>query len=110
VCLSDERRRIKTMAKIKVQKGNDAIPDSTRRQETGGLAESIRQRAFCLFEARNYEPGHELTDWLEAERQILAEAFGQRHTPDQICGPEEPAGVPSTAELAKVAAAGRTPP
>jgi len=30
----------------------------------------IRKRAYELFEARGREPGHELDDWLQAEREI----------------------------------------
>jgi len=35
-----------------------------------GHEELIRQRAYSLYEARNYESGHELEDWLQAEAQI----------------------------------------
>ena len=30
----------------------------------------IRQRAYQLFEARGRRKGHELDDWLQAEREI----------------------------------------
>ena len=30
----------------------------------------IRERAYQLFEARGGQPGHELDDWLQAEREI----------------------------------------
>ena len=30
----------------------------------------IRQRAYQLFEARGRRQGHELDDWLQAEREI----------------------------------------
>jgi hypothetical protein len=30
----------------------------------------IRKRAYELFEARGRQPGHELDDWLQAEREI----------------------------------------
>ncbi len=30
----------------------------------------IRKRAYQLFEARDHQPGHELDDWLQAEREI----------------------------------------
>jgi hypothetical protein len=32
----------------------------------------IATAAYYLAERRNFEPGHELDDWLEAERQIHA--------------------------------------
>jgi len=30
----------------------------------------IRKRAYQLFEMRGRQPGHELEDWLQAEREI----------------------------------------
>jgi hypothetical protein len=35
-----------------------------------GLPHIIRERAYQLFEARGGQPGHELDDWLQAEREI----------------------------------------
>lgn len=32
--------------------------------------EMIRETAYCLYAARNYEDGHELEDWLLAEAQV----------------------------------------
>jgi hypothetical protein len=34
------------------------------------LPHIIRERAYQLFEARGGQPGHELEDWLQAEREI----------------------------------------
>jgi len=34
------------------------------------LPEFIRHRAYQLFEARERQSGHELDDWLQAEREI----------------------------------------
>jgi len=34
------------------------------------LPHIIRERALQLFEARGGQPGHELEDWLQAEREI----------------------------------------
>ena len=34
------------------------------------LPNIIRERAYQLFEARGGQPGHELDDWLQAEREI----------------------------------------
>ena len=34
------------------------------------MSEFIRQRAYQLFEDRGRESGHELDDWLQAEREI----------------------------------------
>jgi HSP20 family molecular chaperone IbpA len=33
--------------------------------------DEVRQRAFCVFQDRRCEAGHELEDWLEAERDVL---------------------------------------
>ncbi len=33
--------------------------------------ETIRQRAFELFEQRGCEPGHDLDDWLQAEAEVM---------------------------------------
>jgi hypothetical protein len=30
----------------------------------------IREAAYCKAEARGFAPGHELDDWLEAEREV----------------------------------------
>ena len=35
--------------------------------------EEIAQRAYALYEARGREEGHDLDDWLEAERELLDE-------------------------------------
>ena len=35
-----------------------------------GRDELIRRTAYSLYEARKYEGGHELEDWLQAEAQI----------------------------------------
>lgn len=37
----------------------------------------IRQRAYFLYEARQFEDGHELEDWLLAEAQVSQQAPGQ---------------------------------
>ena len=34
------------------------------------VPELIRQRAYELFEARGRQHGHELDDWLQAEREV----------------------------------------
>ena len=33
-------------------------------------SESVAQRAYQLYESRGREPGHELDDWLAAEREL----------------------------------------
>ena len=34
------------------------------------LPDLIRKYAYQIFEARGRQPGHELEDWLQAEREI----------------------------------------
>jgi len=34
------------------------------------IADLIRERAYQLYEARGRQQGHELDDWLQAEREI----------------------------------------
>ena len=48
-------------------------------------AEQIAERAYELARRRGFTPGHELDDWLQAEREI--EAGAPRNTP-----PDNPFG------------------
>lgn len=32
--------------------------------------EMVAERAYCKAQKRGFEPGHEMDDWLEAEREI----------------------------------------
>jgi hypothetical protein len=36
------------------------------------LAQAISAAAYYRAEARGFEPGHELDDWIEAEREVAA--------------------------------------
>lgn len=42
-------------------------------EELGGM---IATAAYYLAAARNFTPGHELDDWLEAERNVRAKLYG----------------------------------
>lgn len=42
-------------------------------EDVGGM---IATAAYYLAAARNFTPGHELDDWLEAERSIRAKLYG----------------------------------
>lgn len=48
-------------------------PKSVSSEELNGM---IATCAYYLAEERNFTPGHELDDWLEAERRIRATLFG----------------------------------
>jgi hypothetical protein len=41
------------------------------------LNERIARKAYELYEQRGWQHGHDLDDWLEAERMILAEMKAQ---------------------------------
>ena len=53
-------------------------PDATKKQPTTEISElqefeleyQIRLRAYELYEKRGREDGHELEDWLRAEKEI----------------------------------------
>ena len=42
----------------------------TRHSDPADLQEQIRDRAYELYEQRNRTEGHELDDWLQAEREL----------------------------------------
>jgi Protein of unknown function (DUF2934) len=80
--LQQERRNVTPKAKQ-----NAALTDGTNegiephvpsiRAEAEGLSsensarvDEIRHRAYQLYLERGQEPGHELEDWLQAEREI----------------------------------------
>jgi hypothetical protein len=55
-------------------------PGTTRRRSHGKIVlrvalpeHEIRIRAYELYLARGAEPGRELEDWLQAERELTAE-------------------------------------
>jgi hypothetical protein len=48
------------MARAKASSESDLVPTSAQ----------IAERAYHLYLARGAEPGHELEDWFEAERQL----------------------------------------
>jgi HSP20 family protein len=60
------------MAQIAIQRCKDleATPQ-TLLEKTEGVMESIRKRAFELFEGRNSTDGQDVEDWLKAERDVV---------------------------------------
>jgi outer membrane protein TolC len=50
-------------------------PDSVTgdRPSAAITEEEIAQRAYALYEARGREDGHDLDDWLQAERELVDE-------------------------------------
>lgn len=53
-------------------------PESAAVAEPSGedLGGMIATAAYYLAAARNFSPGHELDDWLEAERTVRAKLYG----------------------------------
>jgi hypothetical protein len=58
-----------------VQKSIDPSAENAAQGDTDSELEDIQTRiatlAYYKAEARGYEPGHELQDWLEAEAEVL---------------------------------------
>ncbi len=48
----------------------EAKTPPTKVQEPQDLEEEIRARAYQMYEERGREDGHDLDDWLMAEREI----------------------------------------
>jgi len=48
----------------------DNSPKTPMNTQTQNLEEQIRQLAYELYEVRGREDGHELDDWLLAEKEI----------------------------------------
>jgi hypothetical protein len=64
---------------LKNRKSQNNVPSGLRfGPDTSGCAidcksNLIRERAYRIFEARGRQPGHDLDDWLQAEREINAQ-------------------------------------
>ncbi|HTC45084.1 MAG TPA: DUF2934 domain-containing protein [Steroidobacteraceae bacterium] len=50
----------------------DLMPAEAHVPAQDNRREAIERRAYLLAESRGFAPGHELEDWLTAERQRLA--------------------------------------
>lgn len=53
-----------------VQQRRPTSVDEEGRQEKSVPEEAIRNRAHEIFQQRGGEPGRDLDDWLEAEREL----------------------------------------
>ena len=58
----------------KAQPSVNPRPTETQPKPPGPTPEQIRRRAQEIFEARGGAPGHELDDWLLAERELTSSA------------------------------------
>jgi len=85
-----KRKRVDAQSKVIVKPAADEVPAKKPRaprktlttkteaatpssEELGGM---IATAAYYLAAARNFTPGHELDDWLEAERSVRARLYG----------------------------------
>jgi HSP20 family molecular chaperone IbpA len=60
------------MANIPVHKmENTKVETAPTLKAVQDTVETVRQRAFELFERRGYSPGNELADWVQAERDLF---------------------------------------
>jgi HSP20 family protein len=59
------------MTSIPVKRVADNVVTLPVFEELDRRMETVRQRAYDLFAARGFEPGHELDDWLAAEDEVL---------------------------------------
>ena len=61
------------MSQVAIKKANEANKTSLPIfEEIAKRFESVRQRAFDLFENRGHELGHDQEDWLKAEREVFS--------------------------------------
>ena len=60
-------REVEREGEIETNHDVESQPSATITQQ------EIAQRAYALYEARGREDGHDMDDWLEAERELLQE-------------------------------------
>jgi hypothetical protein len=67
------RRKVSSGKTIKLKKDRVTAPTraESQRRYFEVLGSRIAERAYELYVQRGQEDGHDLEDWLEAERQIL---------------------------------------
>jgi hypothetical protein len=59
------------MANVAVEKPRvSGLPDPLR-EKIDTITEEIRTLASCQFERRGWSDGHDVDDWLEAQRQVV---------------------------------------
>jgi Protein of unknown function (DUF2934) len=60
-----------SLREVEREREIETNPDVENQASVTITQEEIAQRAYALYEARGREDGHDLDDWLEAERQLL---------------------------------------
>jgi hypothetical protein len=67
------------LAKSPNNTNNNTVMYLTDKKMDAAWEEEIRsriaERAYFKAQARGYEPGHEIQDWIEAEAEIQAEVY-----------------------------------
>ena len=62
------KRKMPTIVKNEVNPDPEELDNTINMSEPGTR---IAELAYCKAENRGFEPGHELEDWLEAEREFM---------------------------------------
>jgi len=65
-------RKVTEMSVVTPISAESAAAPATNGRNAANLQDEIRRRAYELYEERGCEPGHEVEDWFEAERQVMA--------------------------------------
>jgi len=82
--MSNSRKAVENVKLVpktaKTQTGTSA-PDGTNITNPGELRQTIAALAYQYAERRNFEPGHEMEDWLNAESEVLAEQVALKGFP-----------------------------
>jgi len=77
---SAPRRKVSSGKTVKPKKDRVSAPTQAESQHRyyEDLGSRLAERAYELYVRRGYEDGHDLEDWLEAERQILPKEMFER--------------------------------
>ena len=73
-------RKVSSGKTIKPKKDRETAPTGAESQHRyyEDLGARLAERAYELYVRRGYEDGHDLEDWLAAERQILPKEMFER--------------------------------
>jgi len=65
-------RKVPEMSVVTPISAESAGSAANGHSNASDLQDEIRRRAYELYEERGCEAGHEVEDWFEAERQVMA--------------------------------------
>ena len=54
----------------------------------GPTPDKIRKQAYAIYQARGCESGHELEDWVQAERELYEQYGAMQTESDMTAGPQ----------------------